>query len=128
MYKNAEQLALTGICIFHPKFNLVIVEGGPWAINKYRKLMMQRIKWSEQSTGMDVDTEGARDDDRPGEKQTGSSQENKCTLVWEGELKNKSFKKFTTNKCETEGEVRKLLERNKMENFWTLAKNKVSIE
>ena len=45
--KNAEQNALTGVCIMHPKLNLVIVEGGKHSVNNYRKLMLNRIDWTE---------------------------------------------------------------------------------
>ncbi|KAK6355405.1 hypothetical protein TWF696_004509 [Orbilia brochopaga] len=120
IWKNAEQLALTGICIHNPKFNLVVVEGGQWAINKYRKLMLQRIKWTETSGGVDSEAEA----DSSAVTATTSMESNSCRLVWEGELKIRGFKRFTTNKCESEGEVRKLLERNKVENYWTLAKAK----
>ncbi|KAK2814255.1 hypothetical protein FQN49_008254, partial [Arthroderma sp. PD_2] len=44
--KNAEQNALTGICIMHPKINIVIVEGGARSINAYKKLMLNRIDWT----------------------------------------------------------------------------------
>ncbi|KAK6518534.1 hypothetical protein TWF506_005673 [Arthrobotrys conoides] len=121
IWKNAEQLALTGICISNPKFNLVVVEGGEWAINKYKKLMMQRIKWDENGVGSSVDAEGDLIVDETMAPTTGL---NTCTLVWEGDLKLKSFKRFTTNKCESESEARRLLERNKVENYWTLAKAK----
>ncbi|RVD85205.1 uncharacterized protein DFL_003534 [Arthrobotrys flagrans] len=120
IWKNAEQLALTGICINNPKFNLVVVEGGEWAINKYKKLMMQRIKWDENGVGGGVDAEG----DSIVNETTPTTESNTCTLVWEGDLKLKAFKRFTTNKCESESEARRLLERNKVENYWTLAKAK----
>ena len=29
--------------------NLVVVEGGPRAIKKYKKLMLKRINWNEKS-------------------------------------------------------------------------------
>ncbi|KAF3928519.1 hypothetical protein ABW21_db0201971 [Orbilia brochopaga] len=122
IWKNAEQLALTGICIHNPKFNIVVVEGGQWAINKYRKLMLQRIKWTETSGGGDPEAEP----DSAAIASTTSMGSNTCHLVWEGELKARGFKRFTTNKCESEGEARKLLERNKVENYWTLAKAKGS--
>ncbi|KAK6503638.1 hypothetical protein TWF481_008644 [Arthrobotrys musiformis] len=120
IWKNAEQLALTGICINNPKFNLVVVEGGEWAINKYKKLMLQRIKWDENGVGGGVDAEG----DSIVSEATPTTESNTCTLVWEGDLKLKAFKRFTTNKCESESEARRLLERNKVENYWTLAKAK----
>ncbi|KAF3312470.1 hypothetical protein TWF173_007082 [Orbilia oligospora] len=121
IWKNAEQLALTGICISNPKFNLVVVEGGEWAISKYKKLMMQRIKWDENGMGVGLDAEG---DSMVDETMAPGTESNTCTLVWEGDLKLKSFKRFTTNKCESESEARRLLERNKVENYWTLAKAK----
>ena len=46
---NAEQNALTGVCIMHPKMNLVIVEGGAHSIRFYKRLMMNRIDWTENA-------------------------------------------------------------------------------
>ena len=53
--------------------NLVIVEGGPKAIKKFKRLMLHRIKWED---GKDSD----EDDD---EKQERSKKEAPCVLVWE---------------------------------------------
>ena len=44
---NANQLFLTGIVVLHKDCNVVVVEGGPKQQKKYRRLMMHRIKWSE---------------------------------------------------------------------------------
>ena len=52
--------------------NLVIVEGGPKAQKKFRQLMLNRIKWSEDSK------KRANSDDED-EKTT----QNLCRLVWE---------------------------------------------
>jgi U4/U6 small nuclear ribonucleoprotein PRP3 len=119
--KNAEQYGLTGICIFSPKFNLVIVEGGPWSIDKYKKLMIQRIDWTENLEPLES---------TPGEEQPSYGadivpEQNKCTLVWEGELKQRGFKKFSSERCPTEAMSKDRLERGKMEFMWTLAKNAV---
>ena len=52
--KNALQLHLGGIFIVVDKRlaphlnNVVLVEGGVRVIKKYKRLMMRRIKWSEQ--------------------------------------------------------------------------------
>ncbi|KAF8537602.1 pre-mRNA processing factor 3-domain-containing protein [Trichophaea hybrida] len=117
--KNAEQLGLTGICIFSPKFNLVIVEGGPYAITKYKKLMLNRIDWTE-------DAEPLEDADA-GEQLTHGADipmaQNKCTLVWEGELKQRGFRKFSSERCPTDAMAKERLERGKMEYMWTQAKN-----
>ena len=49
--------------------------------------------------------------------------ENKCALVWEGELKQRGFRKWGARVCETEKEAVDVLARGKMESMWTLAKS-----
>lgn len=125
--KNAEQLALTGICIMHPKFNLVIVEGGQWSITKYKKLMCNRIDWTENVPSRDVKQSQQRDwlmaeDDKGMLKDMTS---NYCKLIFEGEVKSRAFKRWTSKVAETDGEARDLLARSKMENFWSTARSVV---
>lgn len=115
--KNAEQLALTGICLFNPKFNLVIVEGGSWAITKYKKLMLNRIDWKEN-----VDPADGEETNAPAPEEMAH---NKCTLVWEGETRQRRFKKFTCDRCPTDAMAKEKLERAQMETMWTLAKTSV---
>ncbi|KAA6414377.1 MAG: U4 U6 small nuclear ribonucleo [Lasallia pustulata] len=126
--KNAEQNALTGICILHPRFCLVIVEGGEHSISFYKKLMLNRIDWTENSAPNSV-REGNKEalaswlqaENEKGElKDLGL---NKCVLVWEGEEKTRAFRKWGTRVCETDGQAKDVLARSKMENFWTLAKS-----
>ena len=53
--KNANQLALHGICLICDKKSglnlpcIVVVEGGPKAIKFYKKLMVKRIKWERDT-------------------------------------------------------------------------------
>ena len=125
--KNAEQQALTGICILHPKFNLVVVEGGIHSMRAYKKLMLNRIDWTENSPSRV--REGNQEalanwlmaEDEKGELR--DLQLNKCTLVWEGEVKNRGFRKWGSKVCETDGAARDALTRAKYESFWTLAKS-----
>ena len=128
--KNAEQHALTGICVMNPKFNLVIVEGGAHSINAYKKLMLNRIDWTENSVPNAV-REGNREamaswiaaeDEKTGELKDLSL--NTCTLVWEGEAKARAFRKWLGARvCESDASAKDQLTRAKMENFWTLAKS-----
>lgn len=126
--KNAEQNALTGICILNPKFNLVIVEGGQHSISAFRKLMLNRIDWTENSMPNAV-REGNKEAlqawlqsvDEKGELRDLGL--NKCTLVWEGEQKARAFRKWGSRVCETESAAREALGRGKMETMWTLAKS-----
>ncbi|CAL3962529.1 hypothetical protein PZA11_000340 [Diplocarpon coronariae] len=125
---NADQMALTGICLLHPRFNLVIVEGGEHSIRKYRKLMMQRIDWTENSpTRIKEGTKAAdlqdwlKAEDEKGELKDISL--NKCVIVFEGEQKSRAFRKFQTKECETDSAAREVLKKAKMETLWTQAKS-----
>ncbi|KAI9764012.1 MAG: hypothetical protein M1835_007678 [Candelina submexicana] len=126
--KNAEQNALTGICILHPRFNLVIVEGGQVSINSYKKLMLNRIDWTENVAPNKV-REGNKEaltSWLQAEDEKGALKDltlNKCTLVWEGEEKSRAFRKWGSKVCETEAAAKDALTRAKMENMWTLAKS-----
>ncbi|PKX93939.1 U4/U6-U5 snRNP complex subunit PRP3 [Aspergillus novofumigatus IBT 16806] len=128
--KNAEQNALTGVCIMHPRFNLVIVEGGAHSITNYRKLMLNRIDWTENA-GPNGVREGNREasaswlsaeDEKTGALKDLSS--NTCSLLWEGQAKARSFRKWLGARvCETDSQAKDVLARAKMENFWVLAKS-----
>ena len=45
---NAKQLFMTGTVVIHSDCNVVVVEGGPKQQKKFKRLMMHRIKWSEE--------------------------------------------------------------------------------
>ena len=127
--KNAEQHALTGVCIMHPRLNLVIVEGGAYSINAYRKLMLNRIDWTE-NPGPNSVREGNREalaswletEDEKGELKDFST--NSCSLLWDGQAKTRSFRKWLGGRvCESDSQAKDVLARGKMENFWILAKS-----
>ena len=137
---NATQNGLCGVCIMHPRFCLVIVEGGEHSINNYKKLMLRRIDWTEALPSRDKDAASAsapagpaggsnaaavrewlKAEDERGQLKDMSS--NKCVLLFEGETKAQAFKKWGTKVCETDHEAREFLATRKMDNFWTQAKN-----
>ncbi|CAI7608924.1 unnamed protein product [Penicillium glandicola] len=122
--KNAEQNNLTGMCVMHPRFNLVIVEGGQHSINNYRKLMLNRIDWTENpgSDRVPADSPEAQvswlsTEDDKGEPRDFTA--NTCNLLWEGQAKGRSFKRWFG----AHSAAKEALSRAKMENFWTLAKS-----
>ena len=125
--KNAEQLGLTGICIMHPTFCLVIAEGGEHSIRHYRKLIVNRIDWTENAPSRQIVGQPSaprawlQAEDEGGALKDLSS--NRMAIVFEGEVKVRAFKKWGNKVCETDAEVRELLGRYKMENFWSLAKS-----
>ena len=65
--RNATQLYMSGTVVLYQDVNIVVVEGGPKQLKKYRQLMLKRIKWGE-------DTYNDKD---------GTEHNNKCELVWE---------------------------------------------
>lgn len=124
---GAEQNALTGICIMHPKLNLVVVEGGEHSIRSFRKLMVQRIDWTENTPSRDRDRDGkAVRDWLAAENERGELKDmslNECKLIFEGEQKARGFRKWSSRVCETDAEARDQLQRSKMDTFWNLAKS-----
>lgn len=125
--KNAEQQDLKGLVIMHPKQSLIIVEGGEHSIKQYKKLMLNRIDWTENAPPRDRDTQSdsTRDwlkaEDEKGELK--DLARNKCQLLFEGEVKSRAFHAFKSRVCETDAEARQALSRAKLESFWNMAKS-----
>lgn len=44
---NATQFLFTGLMLLSKDNNIVIIEGGPKGLRKFKRLMMVRIKWNE---------------------------------------------------------------------------------
>ncbi|KAK9479531.1 pre-mRNA processing factor 3-domain-containing protein [Lipomyces japonicus] len=116
---NARQLDLKGVTILNPKFNLVVVEGGAKAVNQYKKLLLNRIDWTDSSYR---NQENGEYGSEPSESVPNLSN-NTCEIIWEGELKQHLFRRWNTRTSESEAEAREILERNHTENYWNLAKN-----
>ncbi|KXN70260.1 PRP3-domain-containing protein [Conidiobolus coronatus NRRL 28638] len=130
--KNAQQLHLTGAVIQADPFCLIIVEGSPKSIKAYKKLMLRRIKWSEEdninSDNNDSDEEDGDNDEASGsdvkKSQVGGEgkEANYCHLVWEGQIPNPIFKGFRFKKCPTDAIAKEFLGRGKGDHYWDLAK------
>lgn len=126
--KNAEQLGCTGALILCPKFCLCICEAGPYGARKYRKLVEDRIDFTQNAPDKHKETshelkEWLKATDANGNLKDLSS--NEARLVFAGEVKAQAFSKFSSRVCETEQDARSFLARVKMENFWNLAKSMV---
>ena len=124
--KNVEQLGGTGLLIFHPKFCLLLTEFGEHGMRAYKKLMLNRIDWTENSPSQV--REGNKNavaaflaaEDEHGVLRDLAT--NRCQLVFEGMEKDRVFRGWKTRTCETDKEAMEALGRTKMENFWTLAR------
>ncbi|KAF8189938.1 pre-mRNA processing factor 3-domain-containing protein [Mycena galopus ATCC 62051] len=145
--KNAEQLNLTGLCIFNPHFSMVYVEGAAKFVKNYKRLMTHRITWTEAARprgGEDVVLDNPNPDAEEGEGDgvaaaanaasgsgsraneegaaTTSLEDNKCYLVWEGMLRDRSFSDFKPRSCPTDREAKELLG-ERLKGYWDQAKN-----
>jgi len=119
IYTNAQQLELTGIVILNPRTNIVIVEGGMSAVKKYKRLMMVRINWTDNSRNS-MTSKGNQEmlEDEPEPEDLSG---NTCELVWEGELRTRNFKKWVGEReASNDASARKWLGKG-AENFWRLA-------
>ncbi|EKM78866.1 hypothetical protein AGABI1DRAFT_75439 [Agaricus bisporus var. burnettii JB137-S8] len=125
--KNAEQNNLTGVCIFNPQFNVVYVEGAAKFIKNYKRLMLRRLKWTEQARPRGGEAGGgdASAGDAVGKGKAvdggGSLENNKCWLIWEGTLRERMFTGFKARSCPTEREVKEVL--GDLKGYWDMAKN-----
>lgn len=136
--KNAEQLNLTGVCIFNPQFNMIYVEGAAKFIKNYKRLMLQRIAWTEAARprgGEDVELENPDSEvegevegstskvkAKVSEEAQGSLEDNKCFLVWEGMLRDRAYNNFKAKSCPTDRDAKDLLG-DRLKGYWDMAKN-----
>ncbi|KAF2478247.1 PRP3-domain-containing protein [Lindgomyces ingoldianus] len=125
---NAKEHSFTGITIFNPNLNLVIVEGGLHSMQKYKKLLLHRIKWSENALPTEKQAE-KQQGNPPWMKSVDDDDNlkdlsyNKCSLIFEGQLKQRAFRKWGEKICETDGEAKEVLARSKLDSLWALAKS-----
>lgn len=136
--KNAEQLNLSGIVIFHPQCSMVYVEGAAKFVRQYKRLMLHRIHWTEAARARgeeEVEYEngedgeaGARATSTPKQSEqenefgSASLEDNRCDLVWEGQLRERVFKTFRPKSCPTDSAAKEALG-PKMAGFWDQTKN-----
>lgn len=128
---------LSGVCIFNPGFSMVYVEGAAKFIKQYKRLMLHRIAWTEAARergGSDVEIDdGDEDDEGKGkakakpqpESEPGaqvSLDDNQCWLVWEGQLRDRSFGNFKPKSCPTDSSAKEALG-VKLAGYWDQAKN-----
>ncbi|ORY23431.1 pre-mRNA processing factor 3-domain-containing protein [Naematelia encephala] len=139
--ETANKDHLSGLCIFSPNFALVFVEGADKGIKHYTNLMLRRIDWTEESRPLGE--EGSGDDEEDGDAGGGggggggeeggvkdkdktkdgpeSLVDNKCEVIWEGEVPERTFKQFRARHAETDTRAKEWLT-PKWEAMWDVAK------
>lgn len=128
---------LTGVCIFHPSFSMVYVEGAHKFIRQYKRLMMHRIVWTERARergNEDVEIDEGEEGENaasdkgkaravtPAEGEAVSLEDNKCWLIWEGQLRDRAFSNFRPKSCPTDSAAKEVLG-EKLAGYWDQAKN-----
>lgn len=104
---NSKQLYMTGATILNRDCSMVVVEGGPKSQRKFKRLMMNRINWKEDTLEYD---DG-----------------NHCELVWEGEAATAAFGQMIFKLCATTALAREFFKDHKCEHYWDLAHSKATI-
>lgn len=117
---------------------MVYVEGAAKFIRFYKRLLLQRIQWTEAARARHEDVEIEADDETKqpgtstmdGPSEGGQGEEygitdlaqNRCDLVWEGDLRERVFKNFKPRSCPTDTAAKEVLG-VKMAGYWDQTKN-----
>ena len=117
---SAEKFQFTGCLLLFRDFSLVVVEGGPKGIRKYKHLLISRIKW----TGNRKDP-GSEEEATPVLVNTATNTH--CSVIWEGKNAFSSFNDWTVRICPTETVAREFLRLRGCEHYWDLAANQMII-
>jgi len=124
---NATDNYMSGCILMCPDMNLVIVEGGPKAIRKYKRLVTTRINWNSE-TAEEVDNKEKTSDEVNAGTTNGSTTEEKaekkanaCLEVWEGSVLKPAFRNFRIETPDNEALARKFLSQHQVAHYWDMA-------
>lgn len=133
--QNAVQDGLTGVIVYNPKFCLVVVEGGAKGLKHYKRLMLQRIDWTEETLARADDPDVPDVPDLPSISEERSASggpmdeleepaslaDNTCVLVWEGQHRERMFRALRQANCPSDTMAKDALG-VKLEGLWDVAK------
>ncbi|SCZ90537.1 BZ3500_MvSof-1268-A1-R1_Chr9g10872 [Microbotryum saponariae] len=138
--KNAVDDHLTGVVVHNPKFCLVVVEGGHKGLKHYKQLMLNRIDWTEDARPRELPEgiDDPKDFNSSGLPKAGTTTfapedaptslaDNYCTLIWEGQHRERLFRDMRHANCPAENNVKDVLGK-KLEGLWDVAKIEVKEE
>lgn len=120
--ENCKQLYMTGVCITTPDHSILVVEGGPKSQRKYKRLLLNRIKWRELQ-GEDEPDKSTNDT-----RVVNSKGQELCKFVWSGCRKDCNFKgDMQILKFQTDVAAKDYFERNNVLDYWHLVQSKLLI-
>lgn len=114
---NAQQLYLTGCAVLYKDVNIVVVEGGPKAVKKFKRLMLHRIKWEDE-----------KDSDDDNDEEAANKKTAPCVLVWEGTNQQRNFSDWKFKLCPMQSMARDHLKKYGVEHYWDLALSESLLE
>ncbi|ODV95748.1 hypothetical protein PACTADRAFT_41467 [Pachysolen tannophilus NRRL Y-2460] len=118
---NAAQLNLKGVIIRlreRENFALVIIEGTLKNVEHYQKLMLRRINWKENVISKVKQIEQLNKDQV---QEDIDLSKNKCSLIWEGQIKEFHFNKWSVPSIDTESDAINYLSRFNLDTYWRIA-------
>ncbi|CRG97481.1 U4/U6 small nuclear ribonucleoprotein PRP3, putative [Plasmodium gallinaceum] len=129
---NAQQLHLTGVCFMTVLYNFIIVEGKHISIERYKRLIFRRIKWSENED--EEEEEGKENENKINDSfDHADNFENdmlnmninhgcNCSLIWSGTVKKKNFLNWRMIVAKTESEVTDYLQEHDALHYYHIIK------
>lgn len=118
---NAKQLYMTGCAVLFKDVNVVVVEGGPKQQKKFKRLMLNRIRWDEDIVKVKYENNSV------GPAPTAETR-NSCQLIWEGTTKQRNFGDLIFKLCPSEIVAREHLRKHAVEHYWDLSYSSAVLE
>lgn len=91
----------------------VVLEGGPKAMKRMKRLMLARMKWSGEG-----EEQQQEDDNEEKEASQKFNPDNTCDLVWEGMATKRLFSGFVFQQVQTLGEAKKIFKNKGVAHYW----------
>lgn len=100
---NALQNHLVGVGVEKENMSVIIVGGGPKGTRRFTRLMLERMKWNNDSAI------------------PSKNDSIECAMIWTGQLSQLDFTTFKIFQCDSESSAREHL--GPYSNYWDLAKH-----
>jgi U4/U6 small nuclear ribonucleoprotein PRP3 len=100
---------------------LIITEGGPKAIRKYKHTILERIDWSRKISAVDGKEQNDDDESDDEDEDVAGKNKYKCALIWQGVLRERAFKMFKFQNFADEKTAHKYLQDLGLGSYYNMA-------
>mmetsp|Transcript_1504 Transcript_1504/g.5311 ORF Transcript_1504/g.5311 Transcript_1504/m.5311 type:complete len:583 (+) Transcript_1504:69-1817(+) len=126
---TAKDCSISGVLLLCPEHdnNVLVAEGGPRALKKFKRLMDNRIRWHETPKAMRAVAKHEEEDEDYDEEEptfadaTDEDGNKICEKVWEGAVLQHQFKRFRFMDFEQDAQARAYLLRRNIVHYWDQA-------